>query len=402
MRPSYYRAHVLLKEQMKGYSMTDREATGYCKMDVRGERGKAHLFVQNLRSISVNTVYGVYFIIHSPEQSIGVYVGVLGLSPQGKGELRWDFSPSQIGDSPYTIEDIGAVAVLIPQEERPGYFICPLIGFVDEPFQWQTNFTIWEKDSKNTVLNEKMIEEEQTLKNHTIEKNEVENIQKKEDFFQKEKNLKITKDIKEKQEKDSKITKNIEEEQERDSKIAKNIENEQENDSEAIRNIEKEKMDEIIKEIVEEKQTEDDFVGFNFDFSVTKDEKSLALIQHWEEKELESVFLICPPMSPFENPNLGKDWVRITPKEIALLPLPTWSFIHHPLVVEGYYRYHHLLLGKGDDLFPSIILGVPGQYYPQYEPLAYQNGFSHFYCCRDIGPRTGEYGYWIVKIHKDL
>ncbi|NLP46411.1 MAG: hypothetical protein GX347_05105 [Epulopiscium sp.] len=368
-RLPYYRAQVLLKEQMRGYSMAQQEATGYCKIDIRGERGKCHLSVQNLRPLHQG-IYSIYFITASEENPMGLYMGVLDVKSQGRGEMRFDFSPNQLGGSPYTIEDIGAIAILISQEERPGHFICPLIGFIDEPFSWQTKLTIWEKEKENPIKN---------LNAHILKKDS-DSIEDKLHH----------QDIKEKQDDEVKEDQVVKEEQivkEENEEIMNNKSNRGEvQDKQKNKNM-KEKRVEEDKKVVVTKNTSSNINEWN----------------SWKEKELDIVFQNCPPMNPFENPTQEEEWVRITPREIALLDLPTWSFIHHPLVVEGYYKYNHLLLGrKKEGVYSIIILGVPGQYNFQDESLAYQNGFSSFYCCRDTEPKVGEYGYWIVRAQTDF
>lgn len=457
MKPAYYRANILLREQMKGYSMSERETTGYCKIELRGERGRAHLSVQNLRPLANDGIYGVYFITYSKEKPVGIYMGVLGLQPQGKGELKWEFSPYQLGGM--DVEDIGAVALLIQQEERPGTFICPLLGFKGEPFQWQTKLVIWEPGTTEVGETDlKKLKEEKSNKNtENIADRHTEDGAKHENEFQQ--NLMTEK---EKIEEAPKADLNLEEdrvetvpkpdlslvEKERDGEIPKDKQNlaekseqlkgetniqqelKEEETSLEVAESELDFMQKEFKEVAspEPKVTEqkgedllDKFQvgadvgdwqkGFVGDWSMEQSggegwwmqEMQEINRNNWEDEELRSIFEQSPRMEPFENPRYGGNWVRIAPQDISLLLLSAWSYIHHPLVQEGYYRYNHLLLGKGQvDGESVLLLGAPGQYNLTDETLAYQNGFSHFYCCRDLPPRIGEYGYWIMIIKKTL
>ncbi|HEX3021923.1 MAG TPA: DUF6128 domain-containing protein [Lachnospiraceae bacterium] len=128
-----------------------------------------------------------------------------------------------------------------------------------------------------------------------------------------------------------------------------------------------------------------------------KEMKSASKKISTAEKILEKYPAICP----FEDDEIIK-CVRIEPGDIGLFPIENWVLGNNSFLLHGYYNYRHLIFAKRKllDGF-EYILGVPGVFYNREKFMAKMFGFNQFKSSKLDEQKTGQYGYWYVKINMD-
>ncbi len=104
-------------------------------------------------------------------------------------------------------------------------------------------------------------------------------------------------------------------------------------------------------------------------------------------------------MVPFKKQNKPVKWVRISLKELALLPIDFWEFMNHPFIISSYKKNNHLILGMEEKTSsPAYFLGVPSIYESGYRLNANKLGFSQFKYCDEIKTGEGSHGYWLTRL----
>lgn len=132
-----------------------------------------------------------------------------------------------------------------------------------------------------------------------------------------------------------------------------------------------------------------------------EDGESVTIKEHQPKNDLDLIFEEYATMTPFQRQNREVHWIRISPKELCLLPFDFYTYQCNPLILSAYRKYQHLILGRtGGKLEEGreYILGVPEQYHTDYRLTALKMGFGQFKCCEDAKPREGDYGYWLMRI----
>lgn len=105
-----------------------------------------------------------------------------------------------------------------------------------------------------------------------------------------------------------------------------------------------------------------------------------------------------PAVKPFPKSE-AKNWVRIEPKDIGMLPVETWVLANNSFLLHGYYNYRHLIFGilkldKGE----QYVIGVPGVLQSTEQTMAGMFGFHRFLSADENESQYGSFGYWIQQI----
>ncbi|MDO4300107.1 MAG: hypothetical protein Q4D26_01810 [Clostridia bacterium] len=118
---AYSRVFIALKQGCQDYAKDIRGSVGRCVIELRNGAGRLILQAQGLRS---DCDYRVCIL---SRESYAEVARPLYVDGTGKGEVKWEFSPNEIG---LEVSDIKAVAVLVKDK-------APLIGFVEGEYNWQ-------------------------------------------------------------------------------------------------------------------------------------------------------------------------------------------------------------------------------------------------------------------------
>ncbi len=351
----FYRRITELKEDMLGYTMKTKPNYGYCKIEARNDKCRINITIHDLKP-QTQHVYKVNLIKVLEHEIKMITLGVLEIDDANCGTLKITTKTNHVMETDHTIEEFGVVAVFLISPEDPTIgVITPLVGFINEEVNWKNSIHLNTLDS--SVVSNSQEEKEEPVSNTKPSHSD------KEQEVKKQVNKKI--------------------------------------DKEEVKEIHKEKDEELSKKIRKEQIESEEAIEVK-DIS---DQTFDIIKSHFDKKELkeiyDNIFREYPSMSPFENKFKSHVFIRIEPSDIIYLPIQTWMFTNNPFLLNGYRKYKHLLLGREKEQLTDeyyFILGVPAIFYPKDKVAAYIYGFKKFVCCKEVKPKAGEYGYWIVEI----
>lgn len=106
-----------------------------------------------------------------------------------------------------------------------------------------------------------------------------------------------------------------------------------------------------------------------------------------------------PAIFPFEDDEILA-CVRIEPGDIGLFPIENWVLGNNSFLLHGYYNFRHLIFAKKKAIDgEEYILGVPGIFQNREKFMAKMFGFTQFKSSKNVEQKTGEFGYWYIKIN---
>lgn len=118
-------------------------------------------------------------------------------------------------------------------------------------------------------------------------------------------------------------------------------------------------------------------------------------------RRADEIFNTYPKLEPFQGAKKTENWIRIEPRDVAIFPINTWKMMNNPFLVRGYYKHRHLLLGENisESGKRYYLLAVPAQFNVRQKRIAKAHGFEYFRSCKNLEPKTGDFGYWVTEIH---
>lgn len=215
----YSRLFITLKQERPDFCLDFRPAMGRCIVEIRNNKGKLSVYAQGLKP---RILYKIFIIKCESGNSLGIPVGLIPIDDNGKGEIKWNFEPDNVGESKCKIEEFNVVALVVQEHNE---IIAPLVGYTENAVLWKNNFKSFNKDEINNKNEEKKDIKEKTINNINDSKTEKEEIKENQKTINEETNNKeieqeVKKDI------DNKIeTEEIEESNEDKIEIEKNEEN---------------------------------------------------------------------------------------------------------------------------------------------------------------------------------
>lgn len=135
-KAGFQRVFMFFENEDPGYE-AGQKPSGYIKLEAREGRGKLSALAQNLKDQGDRLTYRLYLIQCGKRQVLPVPVGALKFR-QGKGELEWEFNPSNVSGTGLGIKDFNMAAVLVEHKDRvSAAVICPLAAYRDEKGDWR-------------------------------------------------------------------------------------------------------------------------------------------------------------------------------------------------------------------------------------------------------------------------
>lgn len=116
--------------------------------------------------------------------------------------------------------------------------------------------------------------------------------------------------------------------------------------------------------------------------------------EHDEAYEYRKIFRTHPNMYPFEDDEIEES-VQISPADLSDFPQRFWHLASNSFLLEGYYKYRHLIFVRADG---KLYLGIPGQYHRRDKFLADMFGFTKFKSIYKRAVKLGDFGYWLMEI----
>lgn len=131
----YHRSFIIFQSRDKGCSFeSGKEPAGYCKLEIKGDRGKAYIYVQDIKA--ADEINGMYEIILVPGRGMQIpqSLGVLEVDKRGRGERIIEFNPYDIGASGKGLDEFHAIAIVLINRENSGLISIkfPLVGYADK------------------------------------------------------------------------------------------------------------------------------------------------------------------------------------------------------------------------------------------------------------------------------
>lgn len=151
---------------------------------------------------------------------------------------------------------------------------------------------------------------------------------------------------------------------------------------------------------VEEESKESEVMGQNIEEKNEEEEEEEEIIQveieeaHDEAYEYRKIFANRPNMYPFEDDEM-EACVQISPADFSDFPKGFWKLGSNSFLLQGYYNYRHLILGRVGN---TIYVGIPGQYHRRDKYLAEMFGFGKFKGIYRRQQKLGDFGYWMMQI----
>lgn len=375
-----------------------QENVGYARIESRNDRLKLTISMRD-NKVSNPQEFDVYFYIQKKESIKGIYIGKEYFR-NGRFEFLYSCAVNDIADSGYSLDDFNGMLVYYDKQlfygsqwdEIP---ICMKNWDVD-----QTKHSAIrkeeEKDSGTIKLPRKniygdVVEDghmQSAVKEQKIEKDKqsIENEKSMESKILQNEEVKEGKDKKEKTEKGKECN-----DDRKQSKIEKMT------DEQLNREIKK-KINELWGGKVKENSKEETL-------KIQEEcEKNLQRKEDCQKDEkLKGIAYLLKYRSPlpdFSNHEVMQ-CVRIMPEDIGLMHRSNWEYGNNSFLMHGYYNYRYLLLGCMcyEDQKKQYIIGVPGIFSNKDKYLAEIFGFHKFIPIRSCPFKTGEFGYWIGKLH---
>ncbi len=316
----YTRTFITLSQDWAGYGHAGNLPSGKAIIEAfELGHGKITVQIQNLKPGHLYTCYGV---CAEGTHSYGFPFGFISVDEKGKGQIRAEVAIENVCGSGFDLKDIEVIAIFIKNHEILGV-ICPLAGYKGKLFDWKRNFIDITKEPK--IINEQK-----------EEANEVET--------------------------------ETESEPESETKTENENETEAENENETEPEInlgrENYSINESFKIIAQKfKEELKEFEKINDDSNCCSDNeenKECYINTCAISGELEQIFNNNAQIMPFFIQDKPVEWVRITLKELAVLPVEYYKSLCTPYVLYVYKKSRHLIMGKLlENDIKKYFIGVP-------------------------------------------
>ncbi len=399
----YKRVSINMVEDNRRYGIDNKKVFGSCVLEEKDNENKIIVKIENLKK---EFAYNIYAIFVKKGQYIGVDVGKIE-SKNNRHQFRRVIKNGVLEDE-FKVTDILAIIVGVKVETAVE---TVLEGFVNKTIRYKENFSIHKnanslvendaKKSKDLTKSEKSKQQEvkqEEIKQEEIKQEEIKQEEVKQEEIKQEevkqeeiKQEEVKQEVKQKR----KLSEIILEQEERSKEIEKREkflkelteENENENKLETIASKFKEEYDEIM-EIKTGEQSES--------------KTSVLRVDDKDPKEnLKYLFKYGNKIDPFKNQKREVKWITIKLEDLSAIYNNCWQIRSNIVLLEGYKKYKHLMLGKYDkDGEEQYILGVPNKYDEEDKERIIGIGGVQY---REVDSEEMENvcpGYWLILVSK--
>src|SRR5690606_34209752 len=101
---------IIFQSKDRGYSFEEgKEPAGYCKLEIKRDRGKAYIYVQDIEA--ADSVNGMYELVLVPGRGgqIPQTLGILEVDKRGRGENTIEFNPYNVGESGQGLDEFHGI-----------------------------------------------------------------------------------------------------------------------------------------------------------------------------------------------------------------------------------------------------------------------------------------------------
>lgn len=387
---------------------------------VESKNGQCKVTIHITASLSPQENLKVYLFRRTGSQMEGIYFGNMNVK-NGTGDFKVETSTYSLMGSPYSLEDISGVILLINKAKFFGS------QWDDEPIRIN-NFIVFDAKKKEEERVDRLIKdihvEPQNVHEMIMEEELANRVKEPEAdssvwaaniqgaSFENEAVMSAINSIK------STFQENEQVEQQEDFQEAISEENVDQNADEKWNSVEEMEI-EVVKSasFEEEEQVVSAEQSDRIEWTMGETSSTVAGPEKEEEPAVEAESLgdscCCsdnypecvrqilksfPAVKPFPSSH-PESWVRIEPKDIGMFPVETWILANNSFLLHGYYNYRHLIFGILQTGGKSqYVIGVPGVMQNTEQTMAELFGFHRFLSANVGEPEHGSFGYWIQQV----
>lgn len=174
-KKSYSRFFIILQEDEKGYGIaSDKQPSGYTKLETKNDKCKISYYVQNLKKES--GPYYMILICSKKEVNKIVKIGELNIDENGRADVTLEYSENNIANSGIGIDKVTGAAIV---KLKGNNVLSTLCGFASSDIPvWKKYEIVGEskviKESKEVVeeYKEKVVVKEKLHEEIKVEKGE--------------------------------------------------------------------------------------------------------------------------------------------------------------------------------------------------------------------------------------
>ncbi len=412
----YKRVSINMVEDNRRYGIDNKKVFGSCVLEEKDNENKIIVKIENLKK---EFAYNIYAIFVKKGQYIGVDVGKIE-SKNNRHQFRRVIKNGVLEDE-FKVTDILAIIVGVKVETA---IETVLEGFVNKTIRYKENFSIHKnanslvendaKKAKDLTKSEKVKQEE--IKQEEIKQEEVKQEEiKQEEVKQEEVKQEVIKQeevkqevIKQEEVKQEEIKQEVKQEEVKQKRTLSEIILEQEEKSKEM-----DKRENFLKELTEENENENKLETIASKFKEEYDEimeiktgeqseskTSVLRVDDKDPKEnLKYLFKYGNKIEPFKNQKREVKWITIKLEDLSAIYNNCWQKRNNIVLLEGYKKYKHLMLGKYDeDGEEQYILGIPNKYDEEDKEVVIKIGGVQY---REVDSEEMKNvcpGYWLILV----
>jgi hypothetical protein len=374
-KKSYSRYFIILQEEEKGYALaSDKDPTGYVKLEIKNDKCKISFYVQNLKK--EKEPYHMALICFKKETKNIISLGLLNIDEQGRAEHSFEFPDVNIMNTGIDLDKVIGASVIKSDDKR---ITSVMSGFmITEIPEWKMLPII--PDPFNNNESKEELEEIETIETPTESTPEV-NFSEYEDMIDKIKEDEF-------KEVEPQVEPQVEPEVEpaEEYKIEEE-ETEEEREDKEVNQEQKVEKEEYIENINLEETRKDEGmpIGSSGEFfkEIMIEFNELATIS----REIKNCRWFKVPINKFEELSDVTNYNKYT-------------VVYYPML--SYYRYiknhKHFIMGlkySNEGKMKYLVYGVPGTKSILDQPFGGKSGFVTWIPCSDESLVDG-FGYWLM------
>lgn len=354
---------------------------------VESKNGQCKVTIHITASISSVEPLKVYLFHRNGSQMEGILLGTMTVK-NGTGDFRTETKTNALMDTEYSLNDISGVLIILNQNKFFGS------QWDDQEIHIENFYEYTKKQEQERVAH--------LVKDIELKPQDVTEMLMEEDLAQQVKQPLVKEEVEAAElETPNKVSEAIETvasvvqsmfQEEKQEEPVEKVKSE-ELKSEEVKIEEVMPMDEEPPSLKEEQVESEEQVQVE----ASAFEESCCCSDNYPEC-VRHILKSFPPVKPFPKSE-AKNWVRIEPKDIGMLPVETWVLANNSFLLHGYYNYRHLIFGilKLDE-GEQYVIGVPGVLQSTEQTMAGMFGFHRFLSANEGENQYGTFGYWVQQI----
>lgn len=416
---NYNRLFIMMREEDKGFGKSGKP-TGYLKLEIKDNKGKALVHVQNIGLIEESKVLKAYLLSSLQPKAEPLYLGTIELKG-GNGDLTHEFSKNdlqKIGVDPAQLDTVVVTCKDTIMEN--GLQTFPLAGFKTQSWNWKGLFMKQpgqqdeEMHEKGEAADEPPLQKEERKKFpigfvwNTGQDSDLDSDQDTRVDTDKDKDAAVVEGIglDSHREAGNDLGQNNPAETPVDEVQSKNEDMKLETGNSEI---DTEHADNSQKDAgweAEQQYIEKTLQAFNENYNVCNQENRVDNAAHRELSGIiKQLSRYMKQEEPFANGDMGYRWWILNDCSFILNNIysnyNTAFFLYNPYVMNTVHRYGHYLFGVKEDkerCVQYISYAIPSRYGVEPHPLLYAQAYAYWIPKKGEKSAIGAQGYWVISI----